>query len=133
MKENLSMTHSEAFALFEKNYNYEWYAQPDGGNRTVIFSYIPKNQYNKPKEEWERVVKFEAESLERAFNYAFVRCGYIYYDPFNENVGAIKPFDIKRWGAHYYPETFFSIQDNCWKNLAEEIEKERLIEQNYRK
>lgn len=122
------MTQQElAFATFNNLFSYEWYAQPDNGNKTVIFSYVEKAMFRKPKEEWTPNKRFEAESLEKAFNYAFSIEGLIkvHHSDFRSNFGIIKPFNHDKWNEQTIPEKFFSVQDNCWKNLADVLEQEK--------
>lgn len=118
------MTQEEAFKQFEKEYTYSYFAQEDGGSKSVIFSFIPKGQYSKSEEDWIPEIKFEAKSLELAFNYAFMKCGYTMYCEYE--VGIIKRFSIDKWSQIEKPTHFWSLQDNCLKNLADVLEKERL-------
>ena len=111
------MTNVEAFSLFEKEYSYDYLAQPDLGERTVIFSFYPKNQYRtKPRSEWIPEIKFEAESLEKAFLYAFMKCGYQMLGEYD--FGTIFPFDKEQWEKQVFATEFWSLQDKCWKTVV---------------
>ena len=113
-----------AFAAFENLYFYDWYAQPDGGCRSVIFSFSPKSMS-------EKVIKIEAESLEKAFNYALIKTGCIYVDSdYFDLVGVIRRFSHENWNQLVYPDSFWSLQDNCWKNLKEVLEAEKYAQAN---
>lgn len=109
------MTNNElAFKTFENLFYYEWYAQADGGNKTVIFLYSRKGDYR-------NTTRFEAESLEKAFNCAMSNEGLI---P-KHNIGKIMPFDVEAWNKLDEVDRFYSIGDKCWKSLSECMELER--------
>ena len=112
------MTEQElAFKEFSRFYSFDWYAQPDGGNRTVIFSFIHKSAFNGNTEEV--LHKFEAQSLEKAFNYAFHLSGLINFvdKDWFKNFGVIRKFNLEAWNKQVYETRFWSIQDGCWKDL----------------
>ncbi len=116
----------QSYASFANRFDFEYYAQPDNGTKSVIFSYVPKGMYNEPREDWQQPAKFEAESLEKAFNYAFSLEGLIKvpYEQRREVFGKIQQFQIDAWNKVAQPTKFFSLQDNCWKNLADVLEAE---------
>lgn len=112
------MTEQElAFKEFGRFYSYDWYAQPDGGNRSVIFSFIHKSAFNGNTDEV--LHKFEASSLEKAFNYAFHLAGLLefYENMWFYNFGVIRKFNVEAWNKNTYENRFWSIQDGCWKDL----------------
>lgn len=116
----------KAFKDFERNYSYEYLAQPDGGDKSVVFKFYPKNQYRRlPKEKWVEPIVFEAESLHDAFQVAFSITIHGYsLDEAMSIIDGVKPFDHDAWYKQFYPETFYSVGDKCWKNLAEVLAKE---------
>ena len=118
----------QAYKEFEKEYSYDYQAQPDNGTRSVIFSYW------KEREDGSMMFrKFEAPTLEKAFNYALMVVGLFPTDIHNGlNKGDIKPYDTEKWYEQTKPTHYFSIGEQKWKNLAEELEKERIIEQRRR-
>lgn len=114
-----------AFKEFERNYSYEYLAQPDSGDKSVIFKFYPKNQYRRlPKEKWVEPIVFESLNLNIAFDCAFLLTTNAYTFEQLENYGVIKPFDHEVWNKQTYPETFYSVGDKCWKNLADVLAKE---------
>ena len=109
------MTPSElAFAAFENLYCYQWSAQPDGGNKSVIFELESKVGNDDLR-------VFEASSLEKAFNYAFSITGLMKFsrDSWRESFGVIKNFNHDAWNKQEYQTRFFSIGDMCWKELSD--------------
>jgi len=116
-----------AFKKFDKLFSYEWYAQEDGGNKTVIFSYVEKAMFRKPKEEWKGNKRFEAESLEKAFNYAFSNEGLIEVEHGNYRsmFGKITAFDHEKWNEQVFADKFWSVGDKCWKSLKQVVEAEK--------
>jgi hypothetical protein len=116
------MTENElVFSRFEDLYHYDWYANPDGDKRTVIFSFIEKTMDRN-----DRVIKFEAQALEQAFNYAFRVAGLKKFDPDNWKIdfGYIEKFNLDKWSEVTFRDKFWSLGDKCWKSLAEVLEKE---------
>lgn len=111
------MTNQEiAFKEFESKYRYDWYAQPEGGEKTVIFSYYPKGQYSSDKGDYQQPIKFEAESLEYAFNYAFVKEG---LTPMTHYYGKITDFNVAKWAMIHPVTRYFSIGEQKWKKMPE--------------
>ena len=110
-----------SYKEFSNRFDFEWYAQPDGGTKSVIFSYVPKGMYSFDKKEWRQPIRFEAESLEKAFNYAFLKEDIIK----TAVIGKITPFKIDSWNKVENPTTFWSIGSKCWKVLAEVLEQEK--------
>lgn len=122
------MTKQElAYAQFANLYDFSYYAQPDGSDKSVIFIYSPKRMYEQDKSKWIEPIRFEAESLEKAFNYAFTMEGLIkvaYYE-FRKMIGDIKQFQIDSWSKVKPPTHFWSIGEERWKCLEEVIEQEK--------
>lgn len=119
-----------SYKEFSNRFDFEWYAQPDGGTKSVIFSYVPKGMYSLDKKEWRQPIRFEAESLEKAFNYAsqnekVVDFGWKPYGGYADIFGKITPFKIDAWNKVENPTTFWSIGSKCWKVLAEVLEQEK--------
>ena len=121
---------SKEFRQFEKNYTYEYMAQHDGGDKSVIFRFYPKDQYRRfAKEDWVDPVVFEADSLDMAYNAAFLITDALadQHTTFEYLItcGVIDRFDQEAWEQKHYPEKFWSLQDKCWKNLADVIAHEQ--------
>ena len=121
---------SKEFRLFEKNYTYEYMAQPDGGDKSVIFKFYPKDQYRRlPREQWSEPVVFEADNLETAFKAAFLITDQLAgsHETFCHLVdcGVIDHFNQEAWDQKYYPVKFWSLQYKCWKTLSEVIAHEQ--------
>jgi len=120
ISEETGITKEEiAFKKFESKYRYDWYAQPDGGDKTVIFSYYPKGQYLSNKLDYEPPTKFEAESLQQAFNYAFAKEGLIRsdYKTLWEMGGKITGFNSGNWSKIHPVTHYFSIGEQKWKPM----------------
>lgn len=122
------MTKQElAYAQFANLFDFEYYAQPDGGAKSVIFAYLPKSMYVKDQEEWIEPRRFEASSLEKAFNYAFSLEGLIEVPVSDRRAkfGLIRRFNRKAWEELEYKKEFFSLQGNCWKKLSDVLALEK--------
>lgn len=122
----MNTTQELAYASFANRFDFEWYAQPDGGAKSVIFSYVPKGMYDLEKEYWNQPTKFEAETLEKAFNYAFSLEGVLKvpYEVRRQTFGHIKQFQIDAWNRVEQPKKFFSLTDKCWKVLSDVLDAE---------
>lgn len=117
------MTKEEkAFEEFEKKYNYDWYAQPDGGSKTVVFTYYEKGMYLNGSN-YEPPVKFEAESLEKAFNYAFFieKLVDIPANEYWDAVGSIRKFNINKWSIIDQPKYYTTASGvvKCLKDVLD--------------
>ena len=109
-----------AYAEFCNLFSYLYYAQEDGGTRSVIFTYYPKGLFDQEDVNGEQIIKFEADSLEKAFNFAFSRSGVAKYPraQWNDLFGKIRKFDAEAFGEQVVPDMFFSIGEQKWKSLA---------------
>jgi hypothetical protein len=109
-----------AYAEFCNLFSYSYYAQEDGGTKSVIFTYYPKGLFERDEVNGEQIIKFEADSLEKAFNFAFSRSGVAKYprEQWNDLFGKIRKFDAEAFGEQVLPDMFFSIGDKKWKSLA---------------
>ena len=116
-----------SYKEFSNRFDFEWYAQPDSGTKSVIFSYVPKGMYQLDKKEWRQPIRVEAESLEKAFNHAFFLEGVIKVSLADRTkvYGKITPFKIDAWNKVENPTTFWSIGSKCWKVLADVLEQEK--------
>ena len=116
-----------SYKEFENRFDFEWYAQPDGGKKSVIFSYVPKGMYQLDKKEWKQPVKFEAESLEKAFNYAFFLEGIIKVSLAERTkvYGKITQFKLDAWNKIENPTKFWSVGSKCCKVFADVLEQEK--------
>lgn len=109
-----------AYAEFANRFSYSYYAQPCGGTKSVIFTYFPKGLFDREEVDGEQIIKFEADSLEKAFNFAFSRSGVLRYprEQWLELFGKIRKFDVEAFNEQVSPGMFFSIGEQKWKSLA---------------
>ena len=109
-----------AYAEFCNRFSYSYYCQEDGGTKSVIFTYYPKGLFDHEEVDGEQIIKFEADSLEKAFNFAFSRSGVLRYprEQWLELFGKIRKFDVEEYNKVYVPDMFFSIGEQKWKSLA---------------
>lgn len=120
------MTREELnYRSFENRFEYSYLCQPDGGSKSVIFSYVPKGMYELDRDLWLPTTRFEAESLEKAFNYAFHLEGISVVSNRDRNVvfGEIKPFQSEAWNT-VIPATHYTTVNGIVKNLQEQLDRE---------
>lgn len=105
------MTQQELiFSKFERLYTYDYQANEDGNERTVIFSFWAKENPDKT------FIKYEAKSLEKAFIYAFVQAKMVKYSQSGLLVGDVFPVNHEMWNELVNRDRFWSLQDQCWKS-----------------
>lgn len=113
------MTREEIeFKSFENRFEYSYLAQPDGGSRSVIFSYKLHGAID-------LIGRFEAQSLEKAFNYAMYLEGIlkVSYQDRATMIGKINEFSSTNWNTITLPE-YYTTASGIIKNLQDELDKE---------
>jgi len=101
---------------FAAKYSYDYQANEDGAKSTVIFSFWQKSN------PIDTFVKYEAKTLEKAFNHALVSTGIVRrIGCYILNSGDITRFNHEKWNEQTEKDMFFSIQDQCMKSKKEMI------------
>lgn len=121
------MTNNEkCYRDFSNKYSYDYQANTDSSNDTVIFSFWEKNNSSNT------FIKFEAKSLEKAFIHAMIAVDILPKSELvNLHKGVVARLDYDKYNKLTEIDSFWSLQDKCWKSrkmciAAEESERRRV-------